>query len=287
MTKATAELLHSERIALVPIPAPAFFCGILAVKKHDQRGHTSYLFGHLSDQGFWNYFPVALSVKTPIPVLILFLLGAISLFRARQRIDLVMIVLAILAYAMTSHINIGVRHILPLYPLIAIVAASGVTRVILSEAKDPEVSAPGPTPSARLRMTLAMALLAWLVLGAALAHPDYLPWFNGFAGREPYRVLVDSNFDWGQDLLRLARACRDQHIDHLGIALFTPAALHDVGLPSTHELGWYKPESGWAAISETSLQLARAREPLAFMWLTEGRDYVRIGKTIRLYRVQP
>jgi 4-amino-4-deoxy-L-arabinose transferase-like glycosyltransferase len=261
MSKATAELLGSARIATVPLPAPAFFIGVLAVRKHDLRGHSAYLLGHVSQKGWWDYFPIALAVKTPIPVLILFVLGGWMLFRARQHIELVLIVFAILGFTMTTHINIGVRHLLPLYPLMAIVAAHGATRA----------------------RPAAAVLLAWLVVGAAVAHPDYLPWFNAFAGREPYHILVDSNFDWGQDLLRLARACRQRRIASLHASLFTPALPADVGLPPVEPLDENTPSDGWAAISETNLQVAVASRPHAFEWLTQTRSYERIGKSIRLY----
>ena len=55
---------------------------------------------------------------------------------------------------------------------------------------------------------LVGALAAWLVAGSLLAHPDYLPWMNAFAGPHPERVVLDSNFDWGQDVVRLRDACR-------------------------------------------------------------------------------
>ena len=264
MSRATAELLGSPRIATIPLPAPAFFVGILAVRKHDLRGHPAFLLGGVSQKGWWDYFPIALAVKTPIPVLLLFAFGGWLLFRARQHIELVLIVLVILGYVMTTHINIGVRHVLPLYPLMAIVAAYGATAL----------------PRARIA---AAALLAWLVIGSALAHPDYLPWFNAFAGREPYHILVDSNFDWGQDLLRLARACRQRKIESLHASLFTPVLPADVDLPPVETLDETTPSEGWNAISETNLQVAIASRPHAYEWLTRGRTYERIGKSIRLY----
>jgi 4-amino-4-deoxy-L-arabinose transferase-like glycosyltransferase len=277
MTKVTS-------FATTPLPAPAFFLGILAVKQHDERGHGAYLLGRNSTKGWWDYFPIALGVKTPIPLLIFFAIGAGLLIHERRRLELLLIVAAILAYCMTSSINIGVRHVLPLYPLLAIVGAYGAVWLMDRPLPRGEGGSRAQRGS-RVRAALASIVLMWLVAGSALAHPDYLPWFNALAGREPYRVLVDSNFDWGQDVLRLARVCRERGISALGASLFTTADLRDAGLPPVSAIDWYRPASGWVAISETNLQVAVATQPRAFAWLTEGRPYERVGKSIRLYRV--
>src|SRR5262249_44340578 len=68
-----------------------------------------------------------------------------------------------------------------------------------------------------------LVLFAWQVVGSAAAHPDYLAWFNGLAGRHPDRVLLDSNLDWGQDLYRLrdalaARGVASVSLAYLGVA---------------------------------------------------------------------
>jgi len=265
----TNELYHSSRLANVPLPAPMFFAGILEVKLHDVHGHQAYLFGRESEHGWWYYFPVALLFKTPLPFLALFALGAWMLGRRQRAIELPLFAILILGVAMTSGINIGVRHLLPMYAPMSIAAAFAAVEIW------------------RLQGRIAVGLLAgWLVVGSLLAHPDYLPWMNGLALGHPERVLVDSNLDWGQDLFRLATQCRKRHITSLGTALFTTAHYPALGFPPTDELQWYMPRSGWSAISETVLQEARAREPLAFQWLIFGRDYIRVGKSVRLYFVR-
>ena len=60
-----------------------------------------------------------------------------------------------------------------------------------------------------------IALLAWLFIGVGKEHPDYLPWFNEAAQPNPSWVAADSNIDWGQDVLRLARVVEEMKIDHL------------------------------------------------------------------------
>ena len=268
MPRVMAERYGWPAIATTPLPFPRYFVSIVSLKQLDEKGRTAYLFGRISQNGWWYYFPIALGVKMPMPFLFLFVAGVWILLWRHQRIEIVVMVAVLLAFMMTRHINIGVRHLLSLIPIMAIVGSAGAVALW-----------------ARERVVVSLLLL-WLIIGTALAHPDYLAWFNEAAGSHPERILVDSNLDWGQDLFRLARECRQEHVDRLGINLLTSANLNDVGLPQTYELEWYKPASGWLAISETQLQIARATEPLAFAWLTEGRAYRRVGKSIRLYYVR-
>jgi hypothetical protein len=97
-----------------------------------------------------------------------------------------------------SNINIGVRHVLVLYPLLA-VGAAAATRVLWQRAA---VMA-GPTRRA-LQGAIA-ALLLWQLATPVYSYPDYLAYFNFIAGEHPEEILVDSDLDWGQDLRRLSQ----------------------------------------------------------------------------------
>lgn len=261
------EVTGSEWIADVPLPAPVFFSGALEVKRHDLRGHKGYLFGQFSETGWWYYFPVAIFFKTPIAFLLLALIGVALL--ARRAPEVALTALAILLVAMTSRINIGVRHVLPIYAPLSIAAAAAVVTL------------------QRLRW-MNVALVAWLVAGLAFAHPDYLPWMNAFAGEHPEQVLNDSNFDWGEDALRLARVARKERIPHITTSLLGTTPLDHIGLPPRSELQAMQPAHGWVAISEMHLALGRSISPEVARWLDQlfaGRPYRRVGKTIRLYKL--
>ena len=136
-------------------------------------------------------------------------------------------------------------------------------------------------------MRVASALLVgWLVIGSAAAHPDYLPWFNAFAGRHPENILNDSNLDWGQDVLRLVRVARAQRIDRLTVSLAGTADLDRIGLPPHTTLQAMSAVHGKLAISEMMLAQGNAYSPEVRAWLDRllgGKPYRRIGKTIRLY----
>jgi hypothetical protein len=243
-------------LTAIIMPPREYLQGVLEVKAMNANPPTGFLFGELRKGGWWYYFPVALFFKTPIPFLILALAGL------RRMREPALIAAVILAIAMTSNINIGVRHVLPIYAPLAIMAAS-----------------------IRVRW-LTIAMTAWLVVGLALAHPDYLPWFNVFAGKEPYRVLNDSNVDWGQDVLRLVRLTRDEHIPSITTSLASFAPLDRIGLPPRTELQALQPVHGWVAISEYNLAFGRNINAEIQTWLDgllRNRPYRRVGKSIRLY----
>jgi hypothetical protein len=168
---------------------------------------------------------------------------------------------------MTSHINIGIRHLLPIYAPLAVAAAYAVVEL-------------------RRFRTVSIALIAWLLIGIGIAHPDYLPWFNAFAGSHPETILNDSNLDWGQDVLRLVRTSRTLHIHHLTTSLATTADLDRIALPPHTNLEAMSEVHGYLAISEMMLAQGYAYSPAVHDWLTRllgGKPYRRVGKSIRLY----
>lgn len=124
-----------------------------------------------------------------------------------------------------------------------------------------------------------------MFLGVAVAHPDYLASFNEFAGRHPERIAVDSNLDWGQDILRLGRAARRRHIARGTVLVVSSANVAAHGFPPFDALQPFKPATGWIAVSETALALDPATPKGGYDWLTRGRTYERIGMSIRLYDV--
>jgi Dolichyl-phosphate-mannose-protein mannosyltransferase len=233
-------------------PAPEFFAGIRALFEHNKTGHPAFLLGRFGYSGWWYYFPVALAVKTPLPFLILIALGVFVALSHAHRVQYLLplaLVLGILLPAMHGHINIGIRHIAPMWIGLAMIAALGV-RWLLQSTRMP--LAVGVS---------ALALLFWLVISVAIHHPDYLGYFNGFAGSQPEKIVVDSNYDWGQDLRLLAVRLHTLGASHValadldGIVDAYPAryqALQDwYGLPPAQQLDPCTPAIGWNVVSTT------------------------------------
>jgi 4-amino-4-deoxy-L-arabinose transferase-like glycosyltransferase len=253
------------------VPAPALFTGILAAI-HDNGMAEAFLLGEHSDRGWWYYFPVTLAVKTPLPMLALAVAGAMLAAGRERHGEVAALALGLLGFAIVSHVNLGIRHILPVYVPLSMLAAYAVVA--------------GWELSKRHRAAVALALL-WLIADGVLAHPDYLPWMNALAGPHPERVLADSNFDWGQDLVRLRTVCRHRNIARLGVLFNASAASDQLWLPpfDPNPIGPYSPVNGWVAVGETPLQVNQAVDPNSYTWLTANRPYIRVGKTIRLYHV--
>lgn len=254
------------------LPAPAFFVGLLEAAHENRSGQPAFLLGQYGDRGWWYYFPVALLVKTPLPVLALAVAGAMLAARREQHGEVAAIGLGILACGMITFIDAGIRQILPIYLPVSMLAAwAAVT---------------GWQMSKRHRAGVAIAVL-WLIADGVVAHPDYLPWMNALAGPHPELVLADSNFDWGQDLVRLRTVCRERKITRLGVLFVSSAASDQLWMPpfDPNPIQPYTPVNGWIAVGETPLQMNQAADSNSYTWLTTNRPFIRVGKTIRLYHI--
>ncbi len=231
-----------------------FFHGMRGILAVDREGFVSFALGRYTEHGWWWYFPLTIALKTTLALLLLFVAGA--LFGNREW---TLVTVAMILPALPSSLDLGIRYVLPVYVPFSIAVAAMCRRRILIG-----------------------ALLAWHLVASTLAHPDYFPYFNEIAAREPQRFLTDSNLDWGQDLLRLARYCRKHHVNALAYNLFSPSDPNRVGLPQRIDIDWAVPPKVPTALSESALTLTRAVMRHAYPW-ADHLPYVRIGKSIRLY----
>jgi Dolichyl-phosphate-mannose-protein mannosyltransferase len=233
------------------LPAPALFDGIKSVIEHSQRGHLAYLLEQRSWYGWWYFFPVVLGVKTPLAILLVFGFG---LFACWKRKDLrvwapVAFAAGILLPAMAGDINIGVRHILPIYVSFAIIGGLGLVEL-----------ASAARTRGRIVVILGI-LLAWLAMAGIRQHPDYLAYFNELAGAHPERIIVDSDLDWGQDAKRAADRLRELGATEASLFI-TGDFEHDqsigkwYGFPPLKPFQQFQPNPGWNVVSPTSVALA-------------------------------
>ncbi len=281
----TAESLPGV-LADLPLPAPEFILGIRTVINHNNEGHLSFLLGEAGRDGWWNYFPVVIAVKTPLAILALLIIGSTTIVGrvrsgrgADSRLIPALASLAILGFAMTSNINIGQRHILPIYPFFAMIAGFGAYTLWCKVR---------PQPIAR---TVLVLLLIAYGVSTGLAHPNHLAYFNEMAKSHPENVLVDSNLDWGQDIYRLAVRLEERNIDELWSCLHSSHRRPDLvklGLPPVDKLPPYKERSGWIAVSMTCLKLGTLEPPYdQYDWLEAHEPVERIGRSIFLYYIPP
>lgn len=80
----------------------------------------------------------------------------------------------------------GIRHILPVVAVEIIIGAS-----VFSDFS----SAP------RIRKGCLAALTLWMAISVGTYYPQMIPYMNEWSGdrKETFRLLADSNLDWGQD----------------------------------------------------------------------------------------
>jgi hypothetical protein len=135
-----------------------------------------------------------------------------------------------------------------------------------------------------LARLLALGLVGSLLVCSVAAHPDYLAYFNAFAGDHPEKILVDSDLDWGQDLLRLSAELRSRGITEVAVAYNGGTDLSQMNLPAYQILPPCKPATGWVAISLLKLEMSKPGIGCGgYSWLQSYEPAALVGKSIRLY----
>jgi hypothetical protein len=251
--------------------------GIRYLREQNRQGIPAYLFGRVKDGGFWYFFIAALMVKTPLAVLLLAALGT-GVVTARylkgrtnwESAAPLASAAMIMIVTLPTRIDTGLRYVLPVYVFISTLAAVGV--VTLWNQREHRT----------LARTAAVVLLGWMAISSALSHPDYLAYFNEFGGKDPSRLLVVGDLDWGQDLARLSTYLRENNINHITIAyegFYDPDSL---GLPETVKLKCREVPTGWVAIAARRA----LRSPDCWPWLPPRDQRVTIvGKTMWIYHM--
>ena len=267
----------------------AYVQGFLLGQAKGQK-RASFLAGSFSDDGWWYYFPVAFLIKTSIALILLFFLGsAFCVVRWRtlpaNELFLLVPLAAYLAVAMSAKLNIGLRHILPIYPFVLMLAGKGVAEI-------------WSTKQVMSRAALGL-VLAWGVVEFAIAYPHCLAFFNSSIGgpRNGYKYLADSNLDWGQDLKPLRRWMEKRQISDMNLSYFGTAdpayyRIQDVPLPGApyfDESRMANPRlPGYVAVSATNLQGVYLAGPWRTFYhpLMQVEPVAVIGYSIYVYWVE-
>ncbi len=266
------------------LPFPELYAGIHQLIEHQQLGAGStYLLGQHSDTGWWWYYFVVLGVKTPLAFLSLLACGLFVIAHKDAPRGLCLALVfscGILLTCLFSRINLGVRHILPIYLGFSIVAAAGA-KAVMDQAS-----------SWRPAGWIGSALLISLTASSLLSHPDYIAYFNALAGPHPEHVLVDSDLDWGQDMKRLAERLQDSGAKQLAFTSCLRATNStSPGLPPTTPTDFLNPSPGWNAVRLTVFELAladkRSKNPRLRFWPEAIAPSETIGKGILLWYFPP
>ena len=172
------------------------------VNANHSREYKFFLLGDLRTRTWWYYFLVAFAVKATVPVLVLAVFASIRATRGfMERWGEVILVVTIAGVFVENTIGadpIGVRYILPAFPLLFIWLSRIASYVVM----------------ARWRVAAVSALLLWHVWSAVSSFPDYIPFFNELAGGPEggIAILDDSNIDWAQGLKQAAEYIRTHQL---------------------------------------------------------------------------
>ncbi|MGQ0636554.1 MAG: ArnT family glycosyltransferase [Planctomycetaceae bacterium] len=275
----------------IPILLPEQYVEGLAHQKQIMDSpHPVYLDGQWSTSGFTDYFVKALLYKLPHATQALLVLGALFALRSRggrgtfsTQALLWLPVLALVAVASATGMQLGVRYLLPAFPFVMLLAGQCGRWLDWP----------------RYRVRSAVVALFALALPLSLRyHPQHLAYFNELAGGPVggRSHLLDSNLDWGQDLRELAQWLRTHQIDDVGLAYFGMLPPAELGI--NYHVPPRNPAPGWYAVSvnfvmgrphtvRNSDGEMRSADFDEFGWFRYFQPTTRIGTSIDVYHITP
>jgi len=267
---------HSSRAfnISVPVPASEFIQGLVYQLGHNKKGHFGFLLGRSYKGGSPLYFPMVTVLKWPTIVLPLFLaaVGLIFWRRTPRPRDLALWAVFPVLYfvgAELSSLNLGERYILPIYPFALLLCGSlwQLTR--------------------GRRAVLVLLLVALAVhVGDVLSYaPDYLSYFNLFVSpASSYRLLSDSNVDWGEGLVALrhyqqAHPSVPIHLAYYGNAAPAMYGIRAIPLMPNERV------SGTVIISATYLSGQSLPDPNGYHWVLQYPTTFILNHSLHVFEV--
>jgi hypothetical protein len=242
----------------LPVPAGEYFAGLRELALHNAHGQRAYFLGQTSLRGGWKaYYPVAILVKWPLIIIAVSLAGFVITFSARRRRTDFWILLSFpllyFALAIFAHFNIGERHVLPLLPFALLFAGAVGEKLTRS----------------RTGVAIAMMLVALNAADVLRYAPDYLSYFDAFISpKRSYRLLADSNLDWGQGLLALHKYELEHPSEQTWLAYFGSVDPQVYGIRA-RQLAENEQVSGTVIVSATELAGEYLTDPTGYRWLLQ------------------
>jgi hypothetical protein len=253
----------------IPIPFSTYIVGFLGVAHQLVVGMDTFLLGKHSVNGFWYYFLVVFLVKSTLPVIILFALSLLTLYLGGKRkmfnkIFLLIPVVFLLTVASRGKVQIGLRHILSIYPLIFVFIGS---LSLLNFKK-------------WIKIILCLVICFFQVRSLLSVYPYPLSYFNEAVNGPDngYKVLRDSNVDWGHGLKALSQYLKDNGIGEVKLYYFGTAdpAYYGIHYEIPDSSDFEEPSEGVYAISAQYLE--------AFSWTNECEPVAKIAHSIFIYK---
>lgn len=280
-----------------------YLLGLLMATQRTASGNTGYFLGQVSGTGWWYYFPVVYFLKVPLAFHILSLLALIFLLisfikkapkpnplewmRSHFTEFSMVVFLAIYWFvSVNGKLNLGVRHVLPTFPFIYILVSSLLVSFV---AKSKE-------SIRKFLIVFVSGLIAWYVASSVTCFPYYLSYFNEIGGGYlgGYEYVVDSNYDWGQDLKRLKNFAEKNDIEKIWLDYFGGGnPKYYLGEKYVEMKPQYAYASGWVAVSINQLQ-GGSGDPAPgydqptgyYKWLSEQTPVGRAGTSIFIYYLE-
>jgi hypothetical protein len=264
------------------LPACEWMTGLGMVVFHNMEGHRSFLLGHYSANGFKMYFPAGILLKWPLIILLLGASGICVLLRrllpARRELLLMSIFPAVyLVFAIFTHINIGIRHVLPIYPFLLLYAGA-FTEWVRGLRSMTRWTTHWTT------LLLGMLLVAQAVDIARYA-PDYLSYFTVLAKpANTWQLLSDSNTDWGQGMvaLRQYQAEHPNETIHLAYVGEVDPAFYGIRYTRLNEEDH---PTGTVVVSATHLSGQLLKNHYAYRWLLQYPAKAILNHTLYVFEV--
>lgn len=289
MLREKAQKFWLLRIILFPFPRLYSFSMLfnLAQSMGGVHPFPFFLNGHYSNSGFWNYFLFAFLLKTPLPFLFSLAGALFFLVKMRQSWFILLPPLFLLFYfSFLNRLDLGLRYVLPIYPFFLVAAGAIVPKII-------------NLPRGKILLAI---LMLWSVVPAARIYPYHLAYFNEFTGGSinGYKHLVDSNLDWGQDLVGLKSFVDKNKIDRIRLSYYgmSDPAYYGIKyqyLPSPKFQPWtqrhrneenFKLEKGIYAISATNIAGIFLNDPNTFEYFRKLKPIDSIGHSILIYEIR-
>ncbi len=259
----------------VALPAPEFIAALGGVAQHGVRGQPTFLMGEVKTSGGWRrYFPIVVLLKWPLTVWLF--AGAAFTLLVTGRIDppsefkvLMLFPSVFFALATLTNLNLGDRYVLPVYPFLLLFCAALWNR-----------ARAGPAA-----MVLVLALVGCQAADAFRYAPDYLSYFNVFVSSgESYRLLSDSNLDWGQGLLALREYERVHPDSAIWLAYFGGVDPASYAIRAS-TLGEHDRVRGTVVVSATHLSGQYLKNPAAYRWLLQYPRKTILNHTLHVFEV--